>query len=166
MKIILAIAVISLCSFRKTCAQTFAKNEPSKTTTRKPIEEGPNVWGVFHGRVACQPMATVLNLPMEASCEKLKWGFVFLQDPVTKKPTRYRLEGSLYRESVREGNWALIKGTSDDPTATVIQLDPGNPEKTFSLLKGDENVLFVLDKNKNLMVGSDYLSFTFNRVRN
>ncbi len=141
-------------------------NIPSKTTTRQPIAEGANVWGVFHGRVPCQTMAEVMHISVQANCEKLKWGFTFFQDPQSKKPTTYEWEGSLFRDKPRTGKWALVKGTADDPDATVIQIDPDHPEKSIFLLKGDENVLFVLDGLKKLMVGCDYLSYTFNRVSN
>ncbi|GGH35982.1 copper resistance protein NlpE N-terminal domain-containing protein [Dyadobacter endophyticus] len=141
-------------------------NIPSKTTTRQPIAEGANVWGVFHGRVPCQTMAEVMHISVHANCEKLKWGFTFFQDPQTQKPTTYAWDGSLFRDKPRTGKWTLVKGTAENPEATVIQLDPDQPEKSIYLLKGDENVLFILDGSKKLMVGGDYLSYTFNRVSN
>lgn len=141
-------------------------NIPSKTSSRQPIAEGAHVWVVFHGRVPCQTMALVMHISVHANCEKLKWGFTFFQDPQSKKPTTYEWSGSLFRDKPRTGKWALVKGTADDPDATVIQLDPGQPEKSVFLLKGDENVLFVLDGSKKLMVGGEYLSYTFNRVTN
>lgn len=141
-------------------------NIPSKTTTRQPIAEGANVWGVFHGRVPCQSMAQVMHMTADASCDVLKWGFTFFQDPQSKKPATYQWDGSLYRDKPRTGQWALVHGTADDPDATVIQLDPDQPEKSIFLLKGDENVLFILDGSRKLMVGGDYLSYTFNRVTN
>ncbi|MBO9613491.1 MAG: hypothetical protein J7619_12385 [Dyadobacter sp.] len=141
-------------------------NIPSKTTTRQPIAEGANVWGVFHGRVPCQTMAPVMHISVQANCEKLKWGFTFFHDPQTKQPTTYEWGGSLFRDKPRTGKWALIRGTAENPDATVIQLDPDQPAKSIFLLKGDENVLFVLDGSKKLMVGGDYLSYTFNRVTN
>ncbi|MGV3601231.1 MAG: hypothetical protein ACO1N1_08495 [Dyadobacter fermentans] len=141
-------------------------NKPSKTTSRKPVAEGASVWGVFHGRVPCQATAKMMAIGVEANCEVLKWAFTFNHDPQTGKPTTYQWDGSLYREQPRTGKWALVRGTADDPHATVIQLDPDQPEKTVYLLKGDENVLFILDRSKKPMVGGDYLSYTFNRVIN
>lgn len=141
-------------------------NIPSKTTTRQPIAEGAHVWGVFHGRVPCQTMAQLMHISVQANCEKLKWGFTFFQDPQSKKPTTYEWNGSLFRDKPRTGKWALVKGTVEDSDATVIQLDPDQPEKSIFLLKGDENVLFILDGSKKLMVGGEYLSYTFNRVSN
>lgn len=166
MKTLLFIAVNLILLQNAVAQSALPVNVPSKTTTRQPIAEGANVWGVFHGRVPCQTMAPVMHISVEPNCEKLKWGFTFFQDPQSKKPTTYKWDGSLFRDKARTGKWALIRGTADDPDATVIQLDPDQPEKSIFLLKGDENVLFILDGSKKLMVGGDYLSYTFNRVVN
>jgi hypothetical protein len=163
---ILLIITASLGIQKTFAQQLIAKNVPSKTTSRYAVAEGPEVWGVFDGRVACQPMAAVLKTEVAANCEKLKWSFTFFQDPQTHQPTRYFLRGSLYRNNGREGTWKLIKGTADDAQAWVIQLDADKPEQSVFLQKGNENVLFFLDRDKNLMVGGDYLSYTFNRVQN
>lgn len=166
MKTLLLIAAVLMTLSNASAQSVSPANIPSKTTSRQPVAEGAHVWGVFHGRVSCQPMAPVMHMTMEANCEKLKWSFTFFQDPQNKKPTTYEWGGSLFRNQPRTGRWALVRGTADDPDATVIQLDPDQPEKSIFLLKGDENVLFVLDGSKKLMVGGDYLSYTFNRVTN
>ncbi len=141
-------------------------NSPSKTNSRTPLPEGPDVWGAFEGRVPCHEMAKAWNLTVTPQCEKLKWAFVFFQDPKTHAPTTYKHMGSLFRGSARVGKWALVKGTPAYPNATVIQLDPDHPETSVFLLKGDDNVLFILDKKKNLMVGDSYLGYTFSRAIN
>ena len=123
MKTLLFIAV-NLIMLQNAVAQSASPvNIPSKTTIRQPIAEGANVWGVFHGRVPCQTMAPVMHISVETNCEKLKWGFTFFQDPQSKKPTNYEWDGSLFRDKPRTGKWALIRGTADDPEATVIQLN-------------------------------------------
>ena len=167
MKKLLLLLLFSAFFGHKTPGQTVPpKNIPSKTTSTKPVAEGPEVWGVFDGRVHCQQMALELNITVPENCEKLKWSFSFYQDPKTHQPTTYKLFGSLFRGQAREGKWAIVKGTKTDSEAVVFQLDPDKKEKTIFILKGDDNVLFILDKNKNLMVGDDYLSYTFNRVVN
>lgn len=166
-KIVVILFLICICGGTDIYGQANdSKNKPSKTNSTKPLAEGKNVWGVFEGRVFCQEMGKVMNIPMEANCEKLKWAFTFFQNPETHEPTTYKWQGSLYREKAREGKWIYIKGTNANPDATVIQIDPDKPEQTFYILKGDDNVLFILDKGKALLVGDDYLSYTFNRVVN
>jgi hypothetical protein len=34
-----------------------------------------------------------------------------------------------------------------------------------SILQGDENVLFILNQDRQLRAGTDYLSYTLNRVK-
>ena len=41
------------------------------------------VWGVFEGRVPCKEMAREINVPVENSCELLKWRFTFYKNPHT-----------------------------------------------------------------------------------
>ena len=165
-KLILTLILFSGVVTNKILAQDAATNAPSKTTSRTPLDEGPDVWGTFDGRVPCQEMAKAWGLEVTSNCEKLKWLFTFFYDPKTHKPTSYKQSGSLYRGKSREGKWTFVKGIPTDPEATVIQLDPDDPKKSVYLLKGDDNVLFLLDQNKNLLVGDSYLSYTFNRVVN
>ncbi|NIJ52777.1 hypothetical protein [Dyadobacter arcticus] len=112
-------------------------NVPSKTTTRIPVAEGANIWGVFHGRVRCQEMAEELKMPVESTCEKLKWSFTFFQDPATGKLTTYKWEGSLFRDKAMEGQCIILKGTPNNPDAVVVQLNPDKPDQSLFLLKGE-----------------------------
>jgi len=43
-------------------------------------------------------------------------------------------------------------------------LETGRPGAYFYLLKGDENVLFILDENKAFRNGNEDFSYTLNRV--
>lgn len=163
----LLLLMTGILSFQVTVAQQAQlSNVPSKTTTRKPVAEGVNVWGVFHGRVPCQEIARVLHLQVEANCQVVKWGFTFFIDQASGQPATYLWEGSFYREKPRTGKWAIVRGISGNPNATVIVLDPDQPDKSLTFLKGDENVLFVLDNSRKPLVGGDYLGYTFNRVVN
>jgi hypothetical protein len=153
--------------FHQGFAQTTALlNVPSKTTTRIPVAVGDSVYGVFHGRIPCQDIGTDLGIEVPANCEKLKWGFTFFYDPKTHRPTTYMLEGSLFRDVARVGKWSIVRGAEKYPDAVVFQLDPGKQGQPLYILKGDDNVLFILDRNKKARVGGDYLSYTFSRVVN
>jgi hypothetical protein len=59
----------------------------------------------------------------------------------------------------------IVQGAKGDPDAVVIQLDPDDPNGFLSFLKADENILFFLDKNRDLLVGNDRFSYTLNRSR-
>ena len=90
-------------------------------------------------------------------------GVTLYQDPVTHEPTVYETYGMDKRTG--KGKWHIIKGRPGDPQATVFKLDLDTDNFLF-LLKGDDNVLFILDRNKHFLPGNASFSYTFNRVRN
>lgn len=141
-------------------------NVPSKTTSRKPIASGPSVLGVFGGRFPCSEIAKDWKYPVEPECIKVKWALTLFQDSVTHQPIMYHLLGTLNRQAAREGKWAIVKGTKTDSEAIIYQLDSDKPDVSVFLLKGDDDVLFILDQQRNMRVGNDYLSYTLNRIAN
>jgi hypothetical protein len=141
-------------------------NAPSKTTSRTPVASGPSVLGVFDGRFPCAEIAKDWKITVGSACEKVKWDLTLYQDPNTRQPTTYKLRGTLNRTAAREGKWAVLRGTQADPQAVVYQLDADKPSVSIYLLKGDDNVLFILDQERNLRVGNANLSYTLNRVVN
>ena len=89
-----------------------------------------------------------------------------LQDPTTREPTRYRIEGTLHRSAGgREGAWRIIRGTAQDPNATVLQLDGTATEPSILLWKADDNLLLFLDGRKEPLTGTIDFSYTLNRSR-
>lgn len=142
------------------------RNVPVKAGARNPVAEGPSVYGTFDGRFPCAEIARDWKIPVRPECAKVKWRVTFYQDPQTHQPTTYQLRGTLNRSSTREGRWAIVRGTKTDPDAIVYQLDSDSPDVSIYLLKGDDNVLFMLDQERNFRVGDAYLSYTLNRVVN
>ena len=138
-------------------------NEASQTTSRSRIASGPSVYGVFAGRTPCQEFMREVKLATIPECIKRKMGVTLYQDPVTHEPTTYETYGMDQRTG--KGKWHIIKGRPGDPQATVFKLDLDADNFLF-LLKGDDNVLFILDRNKHFLVGNASFSYTFNRVRN
>jgi len=157
-------------------AQTAAvDNKLSKTITFRPIPKGPTVVGVFEGRPPCQGITRQLKLATTADCIKLKCDLTLYRDQATSQPTTYtlsiigggdvvKMEGSSYRHKVLEGKWKIVQGAKSNPNAIIYQLSLGKPGDYFYILKGDENVLFILDENKEFRVGNEYFSYTLNRV--
>lgn len=119
--------------------------------------------GVFDGRTPCSVLAAYLNEPARPDCIKIKWRLTLFVDSISDEPTRYELIGITYkRENPRVGNWQILKGTYEDPQAIVYQLnESGKPPLLFQ--KGDNNILFFLDKEKRLLVGNSDFSYTLNR---
>jgi hypothetical protein len=178
MRYILVVLVTSFYSlfvnFSK--AQTAAvNNKLSQTITSRPIPKGASVVGVFEGRPPCLGIAEQLSIVTDADCAKLKFDLTFYQDSVTLQPATYTLfivgggdvvkqDGGSYREKVLKGKWAIIKGIRSNPNAEVYRLELDKPGAYFYLLKGDDNVLFILNENKDFRIGNEEFSYTLNRV--
>ena len=171
------IMIIAECIFaNRAMTQTLAAdNKPFQTITFRPIPEGPSIVGVFEGRPPCRELARQLGLQTDPDCEKLKWNIVFYRDPVSQKRTTYTLsivgsgelikqEGSSYRWQQIKGRWESLKGIAPYPEMEVYRLQLNNRGNDLYLLKGDNNVLFILNKDKSVMTGNEDFSFTLNRV--
>ena len=128
--------------------------ENSTTTNKEAMD------GVFEGKTPCSEIATQLQKKTGQDCIKLKWRIFFDKSSMT-----YKMDGSFYREQPRLGKFKMLQGIPSNPEAVVIQLDPENQDKSIYLLKGDNNILFLLDKYKKYYVGNEDFSFTLNRVR-
>ncbi len=120
----------------------------------------------YEGRSPCREIAREINKTVSADCMKLKWDLTLYQNPATGTSTTYMLKGTLYRQQIGEGKWAIIKGTKTNPDAVVYQLDPDKPQGSLFLLKADDNILFFLSKEKNLLLGNGDFSYTLNRGSN
>lgn len=123
-----------------------------------------SVAGIFQGRSPCQELAKELSIPMPADCIKLKWYLTLYQDATTREPTTYVLEGTPYRKASLRGKWSVLTITKDDKNIVIYQLETDKPGVSLLLQKGDDNILFFLDRNKNLLVGNADFSYTLNRV--
>jgi hypothetical protein len=161
------------------CGSLLANQAPAQTTPEtksadpakaaasywKQLPKGPQVFGYFEGRSPCQEIVKMLNVSGREACIKIKWQLILYQDPVTHAPTTYALGGFAWRNPPRTGKWAIVKGAKEDPNAVVYQLDPDDPQGFLSFLKADENILYFLDTNRELLVGNETFSYTLNRVR-
>ncbi|HEY0677238.1 MAG TPA: hypothetical protein VGD17_03085 [Chitinophagaceae bacterium] len=150
-------------------SQTLARdNVLSKSPTNRNLPAGPAVYGVFEGRPPCREIAKQLRLNVSGDCIKIKYRLTLYKDASSGKPTTYSMLGNFCRGQQRdqscEGTWEIIKGRPSDPDAVIFKLIAGKQGPEFFLLQGDENVLFILDENKNFRTGDSYLSYTLNRV--
>lgn len=156
------------CSTLLAAPESVSDSSAPSTSTNSPakLPSGPDVLGVFEGRSPCQEIVGLLNVAGREACAKIKWRLVLYQDPVTHAPTTYALGGFMWRNPPRTGKWSIVKGTPIDPNATVYQLDPDDPQGFLSFVKADDNILFFLDKDRNLLIGNIKHSYTLNRVTN
>lgn len=143
-------------------------NEPVSSgpeATRPPIPDlppGSAVLGVFEGRLPCHEVVyDVLNIAPFSGCLKLKSRLTLYQDQATGAPTTYMYMGT---STIREGIWTILQGTNNDPDAAVYQLQLEGTKGPVSFLKADENHLFLLDRDLNLLVGNALFSYTLSRI--
>lgn len=121
---------------------------------------------IFDGRTPCQGFAAEHQMNVLSTCFKLKWRLVLKRDPLTKEPATYTIRkvvDNIPRDV--SGNWTILKETRGNSNAVIYKLDPGDPEKSISLLAADQNVLFFLNKKHELYTGNSDFSFTLNRKR-
>ena len=116
---------------------------------------------VFEGRTPCQELSTLLALNKSDACNKMKWYILFYTDSLSGKPSYYLKGGIGYRkETMERGNWEIITGING---RIIYKLNPDDRAYSLYLLKGDDNILFFIDSNGQLLVGNEDFSYTLNR---
>lgn len=119
---------------------------------------------IFTGRTPCQEISSEYSLNVIPDCFKLKWKLILFRDS-NFQPSTYLLSRTDHRASDIGGKWTLIKGIGDYPGAVIYRLDPDQPDKSVSLVAGDNNVLFFLNRKNQLYVGNKDFSYTLNRSK-
>jgi hypothetical protein len=140
-----------------------ARSGPDVSYQISPVATGPAVLGVFEGRTPCLGVASELQLPAPASCMKAKWRVTLYQNPETLTPTKFRVEGTLFRGGALEGSWSRIGGHRHGSGGTVHRLTPAGRGPSLHLLAGDDNVLFFLNEKRQPLVGNIHFSYTLDR---
>jgi hypothetical protein len=133
--------------------------------TRPPIPETPpgsSVLGIFEGRLPCHEVVyDILNITPFSGCLKLKSRLTLYVDQATGAPSSYMYLGT---STIREGTWTILQGTKGDPDAIIYQIHLTDSKEPVSFLKADDNHLFLLDRNLNLLVGNALFSYTLSRI--
>jgi len=132
-------------------------NQPDMSYSIDPVSKGKDVYAVFEGRTPCQGIARELGLgkSINPGCHKAKWRLTLYQDPATSAPAGYKIEGTLFRRNARKGSWNFVTG---DPA--VLELSGDAP---LYLRKASEDVLFLLARSRDWMIGNADFAYTLNR---
>ena len=144
-------------------AIALARTSGSDSYQITPLSTGPAVFGVFEGRTPYRGIVRELNRSDDPGGIKAKWRVTLYQDPDTHTPATYKVEGTLHHQPAREGKWTIVRGAATDPSATVYRLGPTATEPAIFLLKGDDNVLFFLNREREPLVGHAEFSYTLDR---
>jgi hypothetical protein len=150
----------------------------SYSQNKKP--ENASIAGTFVASTPCSEGTRPLpGMAANASCDFIKWNLTLYQDESKQAPTTYKLHYSYGlskagttgfidggTSAYMEGTWTIDKGTPANPNATVYQLIDSKTNKTISFIKLTDNLLHLLDGDKQLMIGSAAWSYTLNRTNN
>lgn len=150
-------------SAEKPVDSVLAQVQPEMSYELAPLAAGPRVFAVLEGRTPCQGIARQLRIAVDPGCTKAKWRVTLYQNPVTKAPAAYRVEGSLFGRRPRTGNWSTGRGIPGDPEAMVYELAPAAGAPPLRLLRGDDQVLFFLNAEGRPLTGNAEFSYTLNR---
>jgi hypothetical protein len=136
--------------------------DPPTRPPPPPMPAGSSVFGVFDGRTPCHEVALEFTgtAPFPG-CVKIKWRLSLFQDSTSGVPGRYLYMGT---SAYREGSWKIVQGKDGNPDAIIYQLQPDGSQQSFYFLKVDNNHLFLMDRNTNLLVGNEYFSYTLSRT--
>jgi len=142
-----------------------AQPDPAEGSTRPPLPPmpaGSSVLGVFEGRTPCHALVfEFTTMAPYSGCLKIKWRLTLYQDQTTGAPSTYLYQGT---RTLREGTWAILRGTDSDPEVVVYQLQLDDEQPPVSFLKVDDNHLFLLDRELNFLVGDALFSYTLSRM--
>ena len=139
-----------------------SRPDPPTRPPEPAMPEGSSVFAVFDGRTPCHEVVLEFtNTESFPGCLKIKWRLTLYQDSTTGEPSAYRFMGT---SQFRVGSWRIINGMNGDPDAVVYQLQPEDGQEPVSFLQVDENHLYVMDREMNLIVGNELFSYTLSRV--
>jgi hypothetical protein len=144
----------------------------NEATSQKKVEESVVTDSiVFDGRMPCYPPLLALSGKTTAGCNLVKCRIIFFSDNNLHAPSSLKLYsihvGTGGTRHLTTGKWVITRGTKTDPNSTLYELQFNSEQKQqrLVLLRGDDNVLFLVDSQMNCMAGNDYCSFTLNRVK-
>lgn len=123
-----------------------------------------NLIGYFDGRTPCQELSKQLNEPTIPECIKIKWRLTLYKKGADTTSGTYSLEGFKFRgDNILKGEWQIIKGSKADSNAIVYKLNHSIKGNLY-FLKADDDVIFFLDPDENIMVGNRYFSYALYRT--
>jgi hypothetical protein len=146
-----------------------AVSEITSAADSTPLDSDPSDGGIFEGRLSCVESLLVLHeMAANGDCQRVKMRLTLNQNEETLAPTTFEMltvyVGMGNDRYAATGTWAMVRGTPAHPAAVVIQLSPDGASEPISFMRVDENHLYMLDAELNLLVGDAVLSNTLNRA--
>ena len=163
--LVFILPVICLLVYNASGQTAAADNKVSESVTFSTKPTGRAVYGIFEGRTPSLEVNQQLGGGLPLDHDHLKWQLILFQDSITLKPTTYQLITEMFNHRPLKGKWRIINGTQTNPKAATYVLETNLPGKAIYLLKGDNNVLFIQDENRDYRVGNHNFGYTLNRVQ-
>ena len=142
----------------------------------QPVESSAQSF--FGATTPCnEEVKKILGIPADTECEMMKWNLTLYPDSkkitptsfnlvcvygIPKQGTRGFMEGAKTIEL--KGKCSREKGIPGNTKAVVYNLTANNSSITLSFLQPSENLLHLLNKDKQLMIGTAAWSYTLNRT--
>ena len=158
-------ALASVESFTLSKTNSKSHGERAVMKVSRPLANENQSMMKFIGRTPCAEIASEIHMPPRADCNKMKWMLKLYLAPSRQQPAVFELSATFHRQSIIKGSWKIFKGRPGDPDAIIYQLHLDKPYESIFLLKGDDNVLFFLDKNLKPLVGNADFSYTLSREK-
>lgn len=127
---------------------------------------------VFVGSSPCgNNIKPLFGIPLSEECDFTKWTITLYSNAsfhisslhgLSKPNTSDFIGGGNKNEF--EGKWQIQKGTKGNENAVIYTLTLEKPNYQLFFVKLDENIIHLLDVNKNLMIGNSGYNFTFSRL--
>jgi hypothetical protein len=140
-------------------------NKISESITFSEKTKGSGIYGIFEGRSPCREINRQMRGGLPADFDHLKWQLILFRDTLTSQPTTYLLTTEMFDRRPLKGRWRVTNKTGLSSAATVYVLETSLPSGPVNLLKGDENVLFILNEKLGFLTGDRDFSYTLNRVQ-
>ena len=137
----------------------------------------PRVMAQFVGSTPCDALPReLLDIAATSNCERITWELTLFTNSDIPLPltftlvTTYGMQahnssgfiGGGERKTL-EGKWIKIKASKDNRGALVYELKSSEGHESITFVSVSENLLHLLNKNKQLMVGDASWSYTLNR---
>lgn len=126
-------------------------------------EQGDPAFADFESHVPC-----AIDPEPEPDCQRVKLGVVLYRDAETEQPTTYLMSivrvGVSDEREVHGGEWGIETGTPLDAEATVYRLDSGAPDHLRWFWALGDDLLLLLDAEREPRVGDAAYSYTLNSI--
>lgn len=150
------------------------------SATNRSIFSGDSaVVETFAATTPCGDLIKALHkISPENACDMVEWNLILFEDPATHKPNTYKIvsinhyvetPSNMYSQPGTKtesfGKWSILRGTKKDPEAIVYQLNSNDSKNSLRFVKISDNLIHLLDKDDQLMIGNAQFSYTLNKVK-